>query len=666
MAILSEEMMRIGGHPTLEREPMKRITISSDCDRTVGVATPSVRVGDISFNEQAILAIVKEAADAGVDILLFSELALSGATCGDLFRQEVLIDEVYLSLERIARATENIFITLFLPFPLHMDGRIIKATAHIYYGMICGIMISPYERHRYYLDDELTFLSPGQFAEDSPTEEHVDIEETEEPDSWSFHTDDLMINFDSMGEDGESFGAYFDLIPDARHEWTGDYRHLRNVLIDHSRLHHSVVLYAGAGEGESVNEGVFAGRRLIICNGNVLAESKAFTTGLTTAVIKAEDFEAFESKGDLSDDADNVSIIGNKTQRKPQKTFNRFPFLMKNELDARSFYRETLTIQGQGLRSRLAATGTRPILGLSGGLDSALALLACLEAAKIGGFSPGEIIAVSMPGPGTSDQSRDLARRLGEATHVNFREIDISEAVALHLDAIGHDCKTHDVTYENAQARERTQILMDLANMERGLVVGTGDLSESALGWCTYNGDQMSMYSVNASIPKTAVRYLIETAASLYEGGASPVKLSDDDIGVIAKALREILSRPISPELLPPYEDDSLRQITEDVVGPYEVIDFFLMYLVFRGMKPSMVYEAAVSVFSDTYEDSSIAQWLKGFIRRFFRSQFKRSASPEGVAAFPWRLSPQKMWTMPSDKAPAQWLDELESHLKHR
>ncbi len=645
---VSEGITKIDGDQIFTWVPFAHVQVSSDRDLTVGVATPSVRVGEVSFNEQAILLVLEEAIDAGVDILLFPELALTGATCGDLFHHKTLTEEVFRSLNRIAEVTDDCSMSLFIPFPFRKNGQIFKATALIEYGMINGIMISSDEQRCFRKNDNLSNMSKMVRGDDRPLFT-----------GWTF-------DFHSKSGGDEPFRTSFDLIPDARHEWTGGYRRLRKALIDHSQSHHSVVLYAGAGEGESVNEGVFAGHRLIAFNGQVLAEGEAFTTGLTTAVIIAGAFQTIASSCACDFDDDEVNDSGNCKGRKSRKPYERLPFLMKDELDARSFYRETLTIQGHGLRSRLAATGTRPVLGLSGGLDSALALLVCLEAAKIGGRSPSDVIAVSMPGPGTSERSRQLARKLGEATRVDFREIDISAAVALHLDMIGHDGLTHDVTYENAQARERTQILMDLANLERGLVVGTGDLSESALGWCTYNGDHMSMYSVNASVAKTAVRYLVETAATLFEEGESPVTLSDDDKTTVAAILREILSRPISPELLPPHEDDRLRQITEDVVGPYEVIDFFLMHMVFRGEKPSAVYDAALSVFSDTYDDSSIEQWLKGFIRRFFRSQFKRSASPEGVAAFPWRLSPQRAWSMPSDMAPSLWLRELESHLNRR
>lgn len=663
--MLSDEMIEINGYEALTRELPLRGQVFSNRSLIVGVATPLVRVGDISFNEETVLTIVTEAIDADIDILLFSELALTGATCGDLFRQQALLEAVDQSLERIVPATANASIILLLSVPQERDGEIVKLTVMIERGVIREITAAPLTSSykHFYADGVSDLVPPDWFTEDgiSLPINLSDITQPQKVDCYSFPLT-FDFKFHEVGVADESYGITFDIFPDARHEWTGDYRRLRHTLIGHSLSHHSVVLYAGAGEGESVNEGVFAGHRLIVCDGCVLAEGQAFTTGLTKAVIKPEYLKAIRNNCSLqwgSAIGDVDDIIAKKSDKKHE----RYPFLMKRELDEYSFYRETLRIQGQGLRSRLAATGTRPILGLSGGLDSALALLVCLEAASVGNFSPEAIITVSMPGPGTSERSRLLACRLGSSTRVDFREIDISEAVALHLKMIGHDGLTHDVTYENAQARERTQILMDLANLEHGLVVGTGDLSESALGWCTYNGDHMSMYSVNASIPKTAVRYLIETAATLFGEGMSPIELSDRDQSNISAALREILSRPISPELLPPHEDDSVRQITEDVVGPYEIVDFFLWHMVFHGKKPSTVYDLATAVFSDTYDDSKIEKWLKGFIRRFFRSQFKRSASPEGVAAFPWRLSPQRAWTMPSDIIPALWLEELESHL---
>ncbi len=633
---------------------------------TLAAATPAIRVGDIAANEKAIVSLIAEAVGSGVDVLLFSDMALTGSTCGDLLRQDALLSACPESLGRIARATAASSIRVLLSVPLRSDRGLMKVTAVMARGAVEGVIpvrwLSPHGQHS--RDTLRTSLLPFPVMDRSPAIPALAIQlaPVDPVNIGGFDGYEEYPDIAPVDPQGSAWPV-LEVAADARHEWTGDYRRLRSALIRGSLCRHSLFLYAGAGEGESVSEGVFAGHRLILCDGRILSESPAFSTGLTTAVIQPEDIGHI-----LSSSSTVWEFSGSEALHLKEKSVEenrRFPFLMKKELDAVTFYRETMEILGRGLAARLAAIGARPVLGLSGGLDSSLALLICMEAARINGFSHREILAVSMPGPGTSRQSRSLTRQLGEATHVGFREISIEDAVSRHLRAIGHNGTAHDVTFENAQARERTQILMDLANLGHGLVVGTGDLSELALGWCTYNGDQMSMYAVNASIPKTAVRYLVGTAAERLEEGKADMGLSPRDAAEAASALRRILSRPVSPELLPPHEDDSLRQITEDVIGPYELIDFFLWHMVFGHKKPSAVYDLAAEVFGGIYRPPLIAQWLRGFILRFFRSQFKRSAAPEGVAAFPWRLTPQSAWRMPGDARPDLWLDELSRHTEN-
>ena len=731
---------------TMEKSEHEELHVFRDL--SVGVATPSIRLGDVKTNEQTILSLISEAVDAGVDLLLFSDMPLTGHTCGDLFRHDTLLEACSESLVCLAHATTGTTITVLLNLPLRTDFDVVKVTAVIRGGEIIGMIpkrTMTSDENRFFeekcpvsfpfllfencmnIASLATRLTPMSLSECLARAEKAWMDAdllfphagllyhgaeptrlTEDPSSQ-----DDELAFESVEPSGHSAPSWddgwipCDLLADARHEWTGDYLRLKSALVEQSLANRSIVLYAGAGEGESVSGGVFAGHRLIVFDGRVLAEGQTYTTGLTTAVITADELMSikndvstpwefsFDEDTDLDDSMcsvfndtsslfsfdedtdldDSMSLAFDDTsslfsfddglpiRTMPEANRERFPFLMKSELDATSFFRETIAIQGKALATRLATVGARPVLGLSGGLDSTLALLVCLEAAKQGGFSNKEIIAVSMPGPGTSKKSRELSRLLGDATHVDFREIHIDDAVAQHLKAIGHDGKTHDVTFENAQARERTQILMDLANLKRGLVVGTGDLSELALGWCTYNGDQMSMYSVNSSIPKTAVRYLVDTAAVLLEDENRYFDLPRNDALTVVFALREILDRPVSPELLPPHEDDRLKQITEDVIGPYELIDFFLFHIIYEGKKPSFAYALALDIFVDDYEPLQIKKWLEGFIRRFFRSQFKRSAAPEGVVAFPWSLTPQSVWTMPGDANADLWLAELERHV---
>jgi NAD+ synthase (glutamine-hydrolysing) len=466
-----------------------------------------------------------------------------------------------------------------------------------------------------------------------------------------------LFNFDaSQAAQALSQGSIpLAAIADGRAEWTGDYRRIRGELIRRSLVDRSIILYAGAGLGESSSQGVYAGHRLIVSDGRVLAEGQSFTSGITLADISPGDLFQVrrdrESRWDILKD----DLLDKAGLTRPDS----LPFLMRESLDRTSFYQETLAIQARGLADRLDFLGARPILGLSGGLDSAHALLVCLEALRLLERPASDLLALYMPGPGSSTKSGKLAKDLGLATQVDFRVIDISQAVKDHLAAIGHGGDL-DLTFENAQARERTKILMDLSNLQGGIVVGTGDLSELALGWSTYNGDHMSMYAVNASLTKTVIQEMVAMTIRLLEKGQSPLMPDPDKAQLVAASLAQILARPVSPELLPPGPQDQLIQLTEDLVGPYALVDFFLWHLIFHGQKVTAVYRLALEAFGSTYPASDIRRWLAGFIRRFFKNQFKRSASPEGVAAFPWQLVPQMAWQMPGDALAQVWLRELE------
>lgn len=726
---------------TLTIEKTAREQLEGYRDIRIGVATPHIRLGDVAHNERAILDLISQANQAGADALLFSDMALTGRSAGDLFFQRTLQDACLESLARITKATAHARLLVLLSLPLRLEQHLYKATAILYDGEIVGMTLASYlsrEERRWFSDplcsdigehdsfscELITQAGNGKAGsgvstfhlppDECPTILRHTIDRPPLPVNLDSDTADVMtydfslcemttqnllsftfkfvnlctvipclavrpsllsgefskcdelrlFNFDSShAVDALSHGSIpVAAIADARPEWAGDYRQLKSDLIRRSLRDHSIILYAGAGKGESSSGGIYAGRRLIVSDGRVLGEGEPFTTGLTMTEIPAKDLFAVRNNAKTSWDILKLNPDSDAKQGNP----DRHPFLLRHELEGVSLFTETLAIQGNGLADRLATVGARPILGLSGGLDSAVALLASLEAVRLLNRPYSDVLAVSMPGPGTSQASRRLARSLGEAMGVDFREIAIDQAVTLHLEAIGHDGVAHDVTYENAQARERTQILMDLANLEGGIVVGTGDLSELALGWCTYNGDQMSMYSVNTSLAKTVIREMTRVAADLLDKGTSPFVIDRDRAATAASALREILQRPVSPELLPPGRDDTLLQLTESAIGPYGLIDFFLWHLVFGRKKPSVVYELARAAFADEYSGHEIQTWFKTFIRRFFHNQFKRTASPEGVAVFPRRLLPENAWQMPGDARPDLWLAELEVHIAGR
>lgn len=707
-------------------------------DIRLAVATPKIRLGDVSHNEEQILRHIAEATEAGADILLFSDMPLTGKSIGELFFQKTLQDAVLESLARITRATSGSSILVLLSLPLRIDKHLLKGTAILYDGEIVGMTPAAYlseEEKRWFRDrlshdlDEHERFSCELIAEveeeedlgdltalrlppiDCPTilrhvidqpipkadgyKEDSDLFElslcnisAQNFQSFSFSFVNLctvipclavrpsllpsgihdqalcLFNFDaSHAFDALSHGSIpVAAIADGRYEWTGEYRRLKRELIRRSLRDHSIVLYAGGGEGESTSQGVFAGHRLIISDGRVLAEGESFTTGLTIADIAAGELMHLRSGRDSRWDIQQLT----DKQRIDRPTPDPLPFLMRDELEPSRFYQETLSIQAHGLADRLALLDARPVLGLSGGLDSSVALLVSLEALRLLGRPAKDLLAVFMPGPGTSKTSRTLAETLAITSGIDYRVIAIDNAVKDHLAAIGHDGLSNDITFENAQARERTQILMDLANMEQGIVVGTGDLSELALGWCTYNADQMSMYALNCSLSKTVIREMTRVAADLFDEGLSPLIEHRKDAQAMAQALRDILSRPVSPELLPPDDQDRLLQLTEASIGPYELVDFFLWHFVFHRKTVAEVYELCLLAFQDAYEADAIAHWFIVFIRRFFSNQFKRTASPEGVSAFPWRLAPYTAWQMPGDMSSELWVSALKAHLTTR
>ena len=632
----------------------------------VAAVTPALRVGDVSFNEKEIIENIRKATAKGAGIVVFPELCVTGYTCGDLFYQSVLLDEAKAALLRIARASADEDAIIFIGLPLVVQGKMYNVAAAICGGRVLGLV--PKSNIPTYGE----FYEGRQFAA-APRDGIFAVGLTEDREPVPFGTD---IYFTTQAVPGLVIAAEIceDLwVPDppsVRHALAGatvivnlsasnalvgkaDY--LKSLVTGQSARLYSGYIYTSAGSDESTQDAVYSGHRIIAENGRILADSGQFDNGITYAEI---DIEASLSRRrmmstfNMRNTAECLGIPFELKQKPTDLTrvFSPTPFVPSDPDTLKARCDEILDIQANGLKKRLSHTGCKKaILGISGGLDSTLALLVTARAFDLCGYGHDGIIAVTMPGFGTTDRTHDNAVSLVSAIGASLREISIADAVRVHFKDIGQDIENHDVTYENAQARERTQILMDIANMENGLVVGTGDLSELALGWATYNGDHMSMYGVNASVPKTLVRHLVRYYADSE---------ADNENG-ISKVLYDILDTPVSPELLPP-EDGVISQRTEDIVGPYELHDFFLYYLCRYAYRPSKIYRMALIAFKDVYDAKTILKWEKVFYRRFFSQQFKRSCLPDGPKVGTVALSPRGDLRMPSDAAAALWLNELE------
>ena len=644
----------------------------------VAAATPRILPGDVACNTAAVCQLISRAADRQVDVIVFPDLVLSGASCGDLFFQRALVDAVLTGLGRILLETEALEMLICLSLPLLLDDRLLKVSAYLFQGEIVGMRPS----------DNLSSAEKRWFT---PASEVSGLYEHRYPFSLQKVSDKIpglsvlaeipaaarpfaaggMRYFSQpeqilpLSKEAEDLAAFFGpgkpglpllAISDARPEYPLFYRQLRSSLLKRSAREECIIVYAGAGESESTSLHVYAGHRLICANGRLLAEGPAFDHGLTIAELDADMLSAADTSSALY-----PAVAGGDDP----VLVREFPFLPPDQSDWPEFSYQVLDLQARGLAGRLRLLDARPVLGLSGGVDSTLALLVCLRTCQILGRPASDILCVSMPGPGSSPRSIDISKSLAEICGCQLQTIDISEAVYLHLRAIGHD-GSPDLTFENAQARERTQILMDLSNFKNGIVVGTGDLSELALGFCTYNGDQMSMYSVNHSVPKTLARIMLDTFAGDLLTGSGSLRLQDyffsngkSDRLTLAALLREIVSRPVSPELLPPDGDGAILQKTEQIIGPYEHNDFFLFYLFYDGRHPQVVYEMACDAFPATSEEK-LKDEMKNFIRRFIRNQFKRQPMPDGAQALPYSLSPHGAFQMPGDLSEQSLLDALD------
>ena len=629
----------------------------------VAVGTPEIRVADCAHNAQACIALMTEAAEQGVKVLCLPELCLTGYTCGDLFLQDTLLRGAEEALGEVLSASKELDLFLAVGLPVRAGGKLYNCAALLCRGELLGLVPKThlpnygefYEKRWFEPAPEEEYLSLtlcGQevflgkrqlFQCDTLPELTIGVEICE--DLWAPVPPSVTL---------ATHGATLILNLSASNETVGKAGYRRSLVAGQSGRLLCGYLYADAGEGESTTDLVFAGHNLIAENGTVLAEER-FASGLTVTEVDVERL-AFERRRNTTFPAAGQERMDwsffslEVTDTALTRSVSQNPFVPEDggHLDERCH--EILTIAALGLKKRLAhAHAKTAVVGLSGGLDSTLALLITARAMALLQRPMTDIIAITMPCFGTTARTKSNAQVLAERIGASFRTVDIGEAVKVHFRDIGQSMEDLSVTFENGQARERTQVLMDIANRTGGMVIGTGDLSELALGWATYNGDHMSMYGVNAGIPKTLVRHLVAYAA----------RQARDTDPQLSAVLLDILDTPVSPELLPPKEGE-IAQKTEDLVGPYQLHDFFLYYAVRWGFSPRKVYRLALYALGGQYDRATILKWLKNFYRRFFVQQFKRSCLPDGPKVGSVSLSPRGDWRMPSDAVPELWLKELE------
>ena len=627
----------------------------------VGAATPKVRVADPAYNREQLVKAAREAAGRGVKLLVFPELSMTAYTCGDLFGQEILVRAAREELARFAAETEALDMLMFVGLPWAQDGKLYNVAAAVKGGRVLGLV------------PKLNLPNYGEFYEarnfEPGCEDVIDADWEGEKIPMGSRLlfvcrempalqvaaeicEDLWVACPPSTEHAQA-GATVIVNCSASDETTGKSAYRRELVGGQSARLVCGYIYANAGDGESSQDLVFGGHDIIAEDGRILAESPRFETGLWTADLDLGRLEGerrrmstFRIRGRERYCPVEFSLKMEETRL--ERSFDPAPFVPHDAADRERRCEEILSIQAMGLKKRLEHTGCRDaVVGISGGLDSTLALLVTARAFDLLEIPRSRIHAITMPCFGTTDRTYQNACRMTEKLGASLAEVDIREAVTLHFRDIGHDMAVHDVTYENSQARERTQVLMDMANQVNGMVIGTGDMSELALGWATYNGDHMSMYGVNASVPKTLVRHLVRYYADTC--GEEELRL----------VLLDVLDTPVSPELLPP-EDGAISQKTEDLVGPYELHDFFLYHILRCGSRPSKIFRMALLAFEGQYDREVILKWLKVFYRRFFSQQFKRSCLPDGPKVGSVAVSPRGDLRMPSDAASSLWMAEVE------
>lgn len=632
----------------------------------VAAASPKIKVGDVDYNIAQTISFARKAAARDTAVIVFPELGLTGYTCGDLFGQKALLDKAKLGLFDLAEQTGDLNSVIIVGLPYEFGGKLFNVAAVIHQGDIIGIV--PKQNVPNYSEFyEMRHFTP--FYEDGVIMTEDDIcfgKAVFKCDDLAFAVEiceDLWVPY-SPSVDYVRNGAQVIFNLSCSDEIIGKAKYRRDLVKMQSAKLMAAYVYCDAGFGESTQDLVFAGHNLIAENGKILSESKRFANdndddAIIYADIDLERIDAdrrrantFTSDISGNDGIDLIEFDAEFADIIPERKISKTPFVPESKGDLEARCEDILNMQAAGLYTRLNAIGCKKaVIGLSGGLDSTLALIVTIHAFDKLGIDRKNIIGVTMPGFGTTARTKNNSVNIAEQYGCTLRTISISDAVIQHFKDIGHDDKVHDITYENSQARERTQILMDIANQEGGLVVGTGDLSELALGWATYNGDHMSMYGVNCSIPKTLVRYLVS-----YESQrTASVNAS------LSEALADIVATPVSPELLPPTDDGKISQKTEETVGPYELHDFFLYYMIRFGFTPSKIYRMALIAFKDSYDPETIYKWEETFLRRFFTQQFKRSCVPDGPKVGTVSLSPRGDWRMPSDASRNVWLDDLKT-----
>lgn len=628
----------------------------------VAAATPDIRVADVAYNKEQICRMIGEAVASGAKIVAFPELCITGYTCGDLFTQEALLTHAREALFEIAAYTEKKDALVFVGVPLSVDGELYNVAAALNRGRILGLVTKTF------LPNYGEFYEMRQFREGPETARAILFGGERIPFGPQIIFEaEKMENLVVSAEICEDVwspvppsiraareGATVIVNCSASDETIGKDTYRESLIGGQSARLIAGYIYANAGEGESTTDLVFGGHNMIAENGTILAVSGRFENGIIYSELDVNRLASERRKNTTFKMADDRRLMRtvfevSVTETELTREFSSRPFVPQREAERAKRCEEILTVQAMGLKKRLMHTHAKSaVVGISGGLDSTLALLVTAKAFDALGMDRKQILAVTMPCFGTTDRTYNNACKMSLSLGASLKEVPVKDAVLQHFKDIGHDPEDHSVTYENSQARERTQVIMDIANELGGLVIGTGDMSELALGWATYNGDHMSMYGVNASVPKTLVRHLVHYYADTTE---------DEELKAV---LYDVLDTPVSPELLPP-KDGEIAQKTEDLVGPYELHDFFLYYFLRFGYAPSKIYRIAQYAFAGEYEDAVIGKWLRTFCRRFFSQQFKRSCLPDGPKVGTVALSPRGDWRMPSDACVASWMRDLEA-----
>ncbi|MEE8826797.1 MAG: NAD(+) synthase [Eubacteriales bacterium] len=628
----------------------------------VAAGTPKTTVADPKANREEIERLIGEMAEKRAKIMVLPELCLTGYECRDLFWQQKLIDSAREELLELADNTKGVDALIFVGLPFEAKGKLYNVAAALNHGKVLGLV------PKSNLPNYNEFYEMRNFEPASGGVTSVTLGENEVP----FGTDILfraegMPHLTVAAEICEDLwvpappslrhtlaGATVVVNLSASDELVGKDTYRRQLVSSHSASCICGYIYASAGDGESTTDLVFGGHNIIAENGSVLKEAKRFQNETIYSDIDVDRIvsERRRMTSFPAQSSEGYTVVPFAVRREETeliRAFDPHPFVPSSKRDRDKRCDEILTIQAMGLKKRLEHTHCRSaVVGISGGLDSTLALLVTARAFDMLGIPRKNILSVTMPCFGTTDRTYNNACELTRTLGATLKEVNIKKAVMQHFEDIGHDPEVHDVTYENSQARERTMILMNLANQSNGLVIGTGDLSELALGWATYNGDHMSMYAVNASVPKTLVRHLVRYFADTC---------GDESL---TKVLLDVLDTPVSPELLPPTENGTISQKTEDLVGPYELHDFFLYYMLRVGFGPAKIYRIARKTFAGVYDTETIFKWLKKFYWRFFSQQFKRSCLPDGPKVGSVAVSPRGDLRMPSDAAVRIWIDELE------